>query len=307
MKCNDCLKEIDEKEYYNRSNEGVCLKCRHKIAQIKYLNKKNNTNIEYIPKRLEEKNKTRKRTNNKVVQNKVEEKLYSKEIEDKVLSDINNTFENNKISINFQEIPPFALFIDMFCSLINIDKGYMAECIRAEDIFNKLERDYQHAYEESKTIEILWERTQMFKCLLDQRRTLKDNLVQYNKILRLLQEIVENVPNVLEKAKESKIELEKVIEIQKNNIYKFEESELIGEEDFCNGKKMKSKKLSKYDVTVPLFNYYGNGSPYLFQRYFLASSVEEAKQNAVKFLQTKFPNCSYKTTDILASIVENNE
>ena len=57
MKCKDCLKEIDEKEYYNKSIEGVCQKCRQRISQIKYENKKFGTNKEYIPLRLKDKTK----------------------------------------------------------------------------------------------------------------------------------------------------------------------------------------------------------------------------------------------------------
>ena len=40
MQCKDCLKEIDDKEYYNRSIEGLCKKRRQKMSQIKYENKK---------------------------------------------------------------------------------------------------------------------------------------------------------------------------------------------------------------------------------------------------------------------------
>lgn len=68
MQCKDCLKEIDDKEYYNKSMEGICKKCRQKISQIKYENKKFGTNKEYVPARLKNKNtKIVNKKTNKVV------------------------------------------------------------------------------------------------------------------------------------------------------------------------------------------------------------------------------------------------
>ena len=160
MQCKDCLKEIDDKEYYNRSIEGICKKCRQKISQIKYENKKFGTNKEYVPARLKNKNTkiVNKKTNKVVSTTKVveekEEKIYDERIEKIVLDDIAQTFKNNNVDINIKDIPPFNAFMDMFCSLIDINNGYMSQYKKAEDVFNLMEGDYQHAYEDAKTPEI---------------------------------------------------------------------------------------------------------------------------------------------------------
>lgn len=315
MKCKDCLKEIDDKEYYNRSLEGVCKKCRQKISQIKYENKKFGTNKEYIPSRLKD-NNTKKivsRQTNKVVANtKIietkEERIYSKEIENRVLQDIDNTFKNNKVFIDSQKLPPFNVFMDMFCSLIDIENGYMSEYMKAEDIFNRMETDYRHAYEDANTNAIFNERSQMYRCLLDKRRTVKNGLGQYSKIIRMLQEIVQGTPDILDKAKQSKINLDEIIKMQENHSYKIESSELIASLDFCTGRKEVVNEYAKYLVTVPVYNLYGNTGRTEFQRAFFANSPEEAKQMTIDFLKVKFPKVTYKPVDIIATkVIESDE
>lgn len=304
MKCKDCLKEISSKEYNNKSAKGVCRKCRQRMAQIKYQNKKNGTNKEYVPLRLKEESaKTIA-----LIKDEKEERIYGKEIENKVIEDIEKTFEKNKISINSQELPPFSIFMDMFCSLIDIENGYMSEYIKAEDVFNKMERDYQHAYEEAETLDIFDERSKMFRCLLDKRRTVKNGLGQYKTMFRLLQEIVQAMPDVLQKALQARENLTKTTEYQKNHSYKVEASELIADQGFAIMNKEMSSENSKYSATVPLMNYYGNGSPYPFQRFIDAKNEEEARKKVVEFLKTKFPNCPYKSIDLIVTkVVEADE
>ena len=101
MKCVDCLKEIDDKEYYNKNDEGVCKKCRQRKSQIKYENKKFGTNKVYVPLRLKKTTTKRKKTSVEVIDKKVDDtKLYGKEIETKVNEDIKKVF--NKYGINIK-------------------------------------------------------------------------------------------------------------------------------------------------------------------------------------------------------------
>ena len=243
MQCKDCLKEIDDKEYYNRSIEGICKKCRQKISQIKYENKKFGTNKEYVPARLKNKNTkiVNKKTNKVVSTTKVveekEEKIYDERIEKIVLDDIAQTFKNNNVDINIKDIPPFNVFMDMFCSLIDINNGYMSQYKKAEDVFNLMEGDYQHAYEDAKTPEIFLERSKMFRCLLDQRRNIKNGIGQYDKIIDMLQDIVKKNPKILEMAQTARDELNRTIEAQEGHYYKAKASELISKEESCIGKR----------------------------------------------------------------------
>lgn len=307
MQCKDCLREIDEKEYFNRNYEGICKKCRQKMSQIKYENKKFGTNKQYVPARLkknnsfeelkeEPKEKELKETN-------VEKKIYGSDIEEKVLKDISETFATNKVNIDPQEYPPFHIFIDLFCSLIDLEKGYMKQYEKAEDVFNRMECDYQHAYEDASDPESFMERSKMFRCLLDQRRTVKNGLAQYEKVTPLLQEIVKKCPNILKLAKDTETELNRIIELQGGHSYMARASELIAKEDFCIGKKDISAR-GKYHVTVPVFGYYGNNSPYLFERDCWADNPKKAIETIVKYLKAKFPNVTYKTGDFEAKIAE---
>ena len=176
MKCVDCLKEIPDIEYYNRSDEGVCNKCRQKKSQIKYENKIFGTNKVYVPARLKQQPK-RKSNAVKVTKKESisdETVLYDKAVEKKVNADIQLVFEKYGVKINENDKVPFNMFMNMLASLLDVKNGFMNNYIKAEDVFNKMERDYQHAFEDSRTVSEMNERGQMFKCLLDKRRDVKN-------------------------------------------------------------------------------------------------------------------------------------
>ena len=312
MKCNDCLKEIDEKEYYNKSNEGVCRKCRQRMSQVKYENKKFGTNKEYVPlkmkagyspkqtatKRVARTVKTKSETES--VNNSV---LYSKEIEKKVGEDIQRTFAKHNITIKDNDVVPLIMFMEMLETLLDVKNGYMNNYIKAEDLFNMLERDYQHAFEDSKTVIEMNERGQMFKCLLDKRRNVKNVNIQYTQISRVIYEIIDKIPDILPKVRQAKERLTDALDKQESHYYRAEMSELIQGEEFCRGVKSVGKAgVTKYDVSVPIFNYGNNraGIPYDFHRYAYATSEEDAINQVKAFLKEKFPNCTYKPNDFLA-------
>lgn len=302
-KCKDCLREISKKEYFNRNNEGICKKCRQRMSQIKYENKKFGTNKKYVPLRLKHSGRTLEKNQKETTIEKDNSLLYSKAIEKKVAQDIENTFQKYNIKINENDLVPFTAFIDMFSALLDVEKGYMSNYLKAEDIFNMLERDYQHAFEDSKTIMEMNERSQMFKCLLDKRRNVKNINIRYSQVSRIIYEILEKIPDIQKKVETAKENLNSVITTQEEHYYKAEMSELIQQEDFCKGAKSTTAgKMIKFDVSVPLFNYGKNraGIPYDFHRFIYANTQEEAINIVKKFLQDKFSSCTYKDNDFLA-------
>lgn len=309
MKCVDCLKEIDDKEYYNKSDEGVCKKCRQRKSQIKYENKKFGTNKVYVPLRLKENTQSNKKDSlislkegNEIKNEDIE--LYSKEIEDRVTEDIKKVFNKNSINIKETDIVPLSIFMNMFEMLLDVKNGYMNNYIKAEELFNMLERDYQHAFEDANTISIMEERSKMFKCLLDKRRNIKNINIQYSQVSRIIYEIIDKVPNILEKVRMSKEKLGNIIEKQENHYYRAEASELIQEEDFCKGNKTVERVgMKKYDVSIPIFNYGNNstGIPYDFHRFVYAKDKIDAISQVKIFLSEKFPKCTYKSNDFLAT------
>lgn len=305
MKCVDCLKEIPDNEYYNRSDEGVCKKCRQKKSQIKYENKKFGTNKVYVPARLKQQPK-RKSNAVKVTKKETisdETVLYDKSVEKKVNEDIQLVFGKYGVKINENDKVPFNIFMNMLASLLDVKNGFMNNYIKAEDVFNKMERDYQHAFEDSRTVSEMNERGQMFKCLLDKRRDVKNVNIQYEKISRIIYEIVDKVPSVLDKVNMATEQLEDIMKKQEDHYYRAEMSELIQQEDFCRGTKIVGKAgMTKYDVSVPLFNFGNNnaGIPYDFHRYAYATSKEDAIEQVKGFLKEKFAKCTYKPNDFLA-------
>jgi hypothetical protein len=316
MQCKDCLSEIDESEYFNRSMEGVCRKCRQKISQIKYENKKFGTKREYVPARLKGLNSTSKKVvkkatkkvvaKTKVVEEAapVEKKIYDEKTENIVLDDINKTFKAYNVNINLQEIPPFNVFMEMFCSLIDVNNGYMSQYKKAEEIFNMMEGDYQHAVEDAQTPDLFLERSKMFRCLLDQRRAIKNGIGQYDKISDMLQDIVKKNPKILEVARNSRDELNKTIESQEGHFYKARASTLISKEPFCVGK----RDWGKWHVSVPIMNYYNNGTiPYLFERDVWAEGEGKAIENVKEYLKQKFPKCPYKEVDFKAEKIQESD
>ena len=303
MKCKDCLSEISDKEYYNKSDEGVCKKCRQRKSQIKYENKKFGTNKEYVPLRLKHKVE-RKSSAPKVVKEKDDEtKLYGKDIEKKVNNDIQAVFNQYGVEIKDNDRLPFLIFMNMFNSLLDIKNGFMSNYIKAEDIFNNMERDYQHAFEDSKTVSEMDERSKMFKCLLDKRRNVKNINIQYEQISRIIYEIIDKIPNIVDKVNISIERLTDIIQKQEDHYYKAEVSELIQQADFCKGTKPFGKAGAiKYDVSVPLFNFGNNraGIPYDFHRYAYGKNQQEAIDTVKAFISKKLPKCTYKPNDFLA-------
>lgn len=304
MKCVDCLKEIDDKEYYNKSDEGVCKKCRQRKSQIKYENKKFGTNKVYVPLRLKKTTTKRKKNAVSVKNEQIDDtKLYGKEIENKVNGDIKKVFDKYGISIKENDAVPLQMFMNMFETLLDVRNGYMNNYIKAEDLFNMLERDYQHAFEDADTVSKMEERSKMFKCLLDRRRNVKNINIQYNQISRIIYEILDKIPDMLEKVHISNEKLEEIIKKQEEHYYRAEMSELVQEEDFCKGNKSVGKfGMKKYDVSVPIFNYGNNsaGIPYDFHRFAYAKDKIDAINQVKAFLTEKFPKCTYKSNDFLA-------
>ena len=170
----------------------------------------------------------------------------------------------------------------------------MSQYKKAEDVFNLMEGDYQHAYEDAKTPEIFLERSKMFRCLLDQRRSIKNGIGQYDKIIDMLQDIVKKNPKILEMAQAARDELNRTIEAQEGHYYKAKASELISKEEFCIGK----REWCKWHVTVPLMNYYGNKVPVNFERDVWADGEKGAIDNIKEYLKQKFPKCPYKDVQI---------
>lgn len=304
MKCIDCLKEIDDKEYYNKNDEGVCKKCRQRKSQIKYENKKFGTNKVYIPLRLKKATTKRKKDSVSITNKATDEtRLYSKEIENKVNDDIKKVFDKYGINIKENDAAPLSVFMNMFETLLDVKNGYMNNYIKAEDLFNMLERDYQHAFEDANTTSKMEERSKMFRCLLDKRRNVKNINIQYSQISRIIYEIIDKIPDILDKVHSSNEKLKDIIEKQEGHYYRAEMSELIQEEDFCKGNKPVGKfGMKKYDVSVPIFNYGNNsaGIPYDFHRFAYAKDETDAINQVKAFLSEKFPKCTYKPNDFLA-------
>lgn len=306
MKCTDCLEEIDDKEYYNKSYEGVCKKCRQRISQIKYENKKFGTNKEYIPIRLKNGKSAPVKKASSINEKKItsdETKLYGKDIEDKVSADIKQIFEKQNIIIKDNDMVPLTMFMEMLETLLDVKNGYMNNYIKAEDLFNMLERDYQHSFEDAKTLKEMDERGKMFKCLLDRRRNVKNINAQYNQISRVIYEIIDKMPDILDKVHIAKERLLDVVKKQDEHYYKAEVSELVQEEDFCRGTKSLGRfGMKKYDVSVPVFNYGNNctGIPYDFHRFAYANNETDAINQVKAFLAEKLPKCTYKPNDFIA-------
>lgn len=305
MKCKDCLNEINEKEYYNKNNEGVCQKCRQRMSQIKYENKKFGKNKKYVPLRLKDKAQRKEGAVEVIKENNKENEstLYTKEIESIVSSDIEKVFEKNSVVIKNNDSMPFTVFMDMFESLLDVKNGYMNNYIKAEDIFNMLERDYQHAFEDAKTISEMNERGQMFKCLLDKRRDVKNVNMQYSRISRVIYEIINKDPSILNKVHIANKALKDLIDQQDSHYYRAEVSEFVQEADFCKGVKPSTKAgTKKYDVSIPVFNFGNNsaGVPYDFHRYAYATNEADAIEQVKLFIAKNFPKVSYKANDFLA-------
>ena len=237
--CPDCGQE---KELGVRT--GICKQCSARKANAKYQNKP------YI-KIINSKNKRNPRKI-KIVKDKkedenVEFKLYSKKIEEEVQKDIDLNLKAKKV--NLPKNMSFGIAFEVIYNAIHGIEG-ISEYIKAEDVFNKLENDYRHGYENAKTAESFDYWSKLYKCLLDKRRDIKTVISEYEAGGYIFKELADNKEFV--KGFDSAYNTYKMVhEMNEKGQYRQRsESQIVKNSEFCIGKKTETtySGLFKYLV-----------------------------------------------------------
>lgn len=142
--------------------------------------------------------------------------------------------------------------------LYNAIKGVngISEYLKAEDMFNKLERDYKHCYENAKTQEKINFWGQAYKCLLDKRREIKVVISEYESGGFIFERMSKDKA-FMEEFEQVYEVFKKIHEMNEKELYRQEsDSQLVKNEDFCVGKKSETNRfgLSKYNVHIKSVN-----------------------------------------------------
>lgn len=278
--CPDCGQEAEI-----GIRTGICKKCSARKANAKYQNKP------YI-KLIDSENKiVRRKTETKIVKEMEEEnletKLYSKEIEEAVDKDIDINLKARKV--NLPKNMSFGIVFEIVYNVIHgIDN--ISEYLKAEDVFNKLENDYRHGYENAKTMEEFNYWSKLYRCLLDKRREIKNVVSEYEAGGYIFKELSNNKEFVdsFDKAYGTYKQVHEMNE--KGQYRQRSESQIVKNSDFCIGKKNETTYLGQFKYLVLFKPVQQNIEPFRTIVYAKdeKDAIEQADKNKEK-TNWKFP------------------
>lgn len=271
----------EEKEIGPRT--GICKSCAHKKASAKYLAKKKSVtttkekdNLDSIlRKELEEIDES------KEIEKQKEKNLYSEEIIKLVKDDIEYNLKMKNISlpkgIDFKV--PFQVLKTVLdnVNLIN-------EYLNAEDIFNKLENDYRHGYEHAKTSEQFDYWSRVYKCFLDERRSIKNIISEFETGGYFFDKLAKD-KDFMEQFNEAYNGFIAIRDMNERGTYRqVSDSKLVKNTDFCIGKKTETTHEGKYKYYVSIRPM--NKNQAVFTRYAIAKSEQEAISEVLNFIKS---------------------
>lgn len=308
MICPDCEQEVEK-----LNKAGICKQCATRINQNAYLNRKEGTNNPYIP--LKDLKNINLSAYNKVMgrrKHKKEVKQTNTKISDKtektsdlrniyytkVAKDINQAFEDNKISQDYLQYKSLDNWLETLY-LLCLDENFITSAKQGESQFNKLACLYKHAQENlswddlTKINDISYAQ----KALSELRRPTKE-ILDYYEVLDPLVEYLKGNTLFMKLLNEARVKM-----IQKSNnhenpgYYTDIESDVV-QGDFILG--FRDSKTKIYDCTVWCYNLNGNPNRRLFRANngFYAKNEIDARLRFKAFLADKFATVTYKDKDI---------
>ncbi len=333
MICPDCGIELTEDNKVRKGQHlGLCKRCAKRIESLKYLNRKNGTNKEYIPlkdlkyinpieynrvmgrrvagiKREESKSKRgRPKKDISIINtNKEDLKLtyYSK-----VSKDLNKAFKEANINPEYTKNIDLPSWINTFIGLLDTDDAtnFIMQCKKGEDIFNKMQSLYNHHKEnlDWKDIDKINEIGFAEKALNELRRPTKELLDYYYSIDGIITYLRqdEEFMRLLRSAKED-------LDIKKRRhenpkYYSSVDSDFVDSEHVVEATEPRTKI---FDCTVWCYNLNGNPRKSLFRANggIQARNEIDAKLKLKNFLSEKFPSVIYNDKDITIKAVSSRE
>lgn len=297
--CPDCGQE---KEIGTRT--GICKQCSARKSNAKYHKRPYVKLIDIDPSK---RNKIRKTTKEEVKEERKEIKqssneLYSEEIKEIVSKDIDYILKCNKINL-----PKNMNFGIAFEILNNTLKGIsgITEYLKAEEEFNKLENDYRHSFESSKTKEEMEYWNQIYKCFLDKRREIKNVVSEFESGGYIFKKLSENKEFVKE-FDEAYDVYKKIHDMnEKGQFRQKSESLIVKNSNSCIGKRSDTNYLglSKYNVIIKPVT----PNQQVFSRFTYAKTEKEAINNVLDFIKSIDYKISFKNPDGITVIKITND
>ena len=330
MICPDCGMEVEK---LNR--KGICIQCGVRLNNVSYLNRKNGTNIKYVPlvklkeidptmyegimKRRSTKGnrgknksvatKTKKqeivKENNSQHTTDLQQKYYAK-----VSKDLDVAFSEAGVSKDYlSQNKNISSIVDTLLNLLSNDNSnIMMQCKQGEKIFNKLSDLYRHEQEnlDWSDVEKINEMSYAQKALQELRRPTKDLIYFYEALDELIEYLKQdtNFMYILNNAKKS---MDYRVERVKNpKYYSSVESDMCASDSVV---KAEDTKIKIYYCTVWCYNLNGDPSRRLFKtnRGIYARNEIDAKLKLKMFLADKFATVTYKDSDITIKEVQSQD
>lgn len=331
MKCPDC-----EMEVKSLTRAGICKKCSVRKAQVKYMNKLNNTNKPYIP--LKELKKTnmvayqkvmnRRKTSksNTTPKNEVTQNNTAKQSDD--LTKLKRIAEDEaKLDIiNFRkqkDIKEPCNYLDLsilmnWLNEILKEVNYFKTLDLNRQLYDTLMLDYLHVVKPNNHVTDLndYAKLALKQEYLQQERTpICIQLNKYKLVEPFFNKLKEN-PDLLDIFHDCMCELMAFDESNKNPKYK---TSTLSIQDNTNVEYSntfefrtisKPHQQNKYSARISkVMNLYNNPNyqPFVYKGAIYADSEEEAKEKLLEFIKEKFPSLTYNTKDIEISLYTERE
>lgn len=319
MICPDCEFEMGQLA----PRLGICKKCAQRKSTVTYQNKKNNTNKEYIP--LKDLKKIKPNYYNNICNRRRKEgykhinDLETKEDKSiirrtvvgetevdikntyyaKVYKDIQETFNNAKISDSYLEYDNLDKWVDTFFLLLQKD-NFITDAKEAEIQLNNLDSLYDHALENADWSDMnkIKEISYTLKALRELRRPTK-NILDFYYVVDPIITYLQKDEKFMKLLEDARITLKYKKDHHDNPKYMSRvDVAMARESDFVCG--ITDQKPRLYDCTVLCFNLNGNPNKSLFRAKngIKAKNEAEAKLKLKNFLSNKFATVTYKDEDI---------
>lgn len=311
MICPDC--EMDTSKFVK--SRGICVACYKRLMNAK------SRKLPYIPvkdikgtheynrvmsRRLSTKHKNCTKVNKSTYDENTNETLKSKYYS-KVTVDIKNAFNEEGISESYLQYKDLDKWFEVFYLLMQ-DSNFITEAKSGEVIFNKLFQLYKHTQES-----LDWEKVEQIndisyaqKALSELRRPTKEILDFYVALDPIITYLKKD-SNFMELLNTARINMANKIDNHRNSIYYTEvDSSMIDNDSIV---KTSSNKTKLFDCTVWCYNLNGNPNRKLFRMNngIYAQNETYAKLKFKEFLNSKFPNVTYKDIDICIEEVNSVE
>lgn len=335
MKCPDCEQEVD-----SLTRNGICKKCNTRMNQINYLNKRDGTNIPYVPIReLKETNPSaykrlmKRRTNTtKTKSSKKETKVLQEDVisvnkkeDDRLESSVREKLEkawrdkNCYIDLGSNNVSMYYIFLNILKEIVtgkfSEDTAKMLTMISISDRYRSdMEHRIRHCdiktYEGLQDLISCSKELHFLENIRQDVKDIYDNRVSIMKVATALKgsigdDLIDNAIKELDKLEEFRKDPKycPVVDYEMSEKYDWAYEQNINKPLYNESDKVKNAGAHLYLVSCPLYGYKKSKIPTDFTRRVYQISEELAIDEWKKFVRENLSGVRYNESDIKVEII----